>query len=561
MPRGIRFLIPAFLVGLAGWVCPVMGQEVSAAPAHETVLIDQEGHGADQQEASDEHAADDGPGEEGGHGPLPPLWLCIPFVVLLLMIATGPLFYSHHWHNHYPKYAVGLGAFVGLIYVVFYGTTVPVMHAAVEYLSFIALLASLFIASSTILIKTDYPGNPKTNSLLLLFGGAISNFIGTTGASMLLIRPYMRLNAGRLKAYHIVFFIFIISNVGGALTPIGDPPLFLGFLRGVPFFWTVVHVWYIWLPTVLALVGIFWVIDSRNKAVSNRDLVAGTGRDVEPGSAEGEIFPVKDERTRKHLIVKGKMGFVWLALVVLAVFIDPNVFTAMKGTPLDLVGTYHLPFGIREIIMFGICVLAYKTANPEALKGNDFNFEPIREVGFLFIGIFLTMQPALTLIGNWASVNADSIGVTTFFFGTGVLSGVLDNAPTYVSFLSAAMGKFGSDVNVPADVLAFALGSSIPAETFYLQAISVAAVFFGALTYIGNGPNFMVKAIAESSGVETPSFVGYMVKYSLPILIPTYIIVWFIFFSGYVIPHPADAVHAAGMVWAQFGPLLTTLFL
>ncbi|PAP77640.1 sodium:proton antiporter [Rubrivirga marina] len=508
-----------------------------------------------------EHAGDEGHGAE--HPP-PPVWLTIPFVVLLLMIATGPLFYPHFWHHYYPHVAIALGAAFALYYWLGLHDTLPIMHAAEEYFAFIALLGALFVCSGTILIKTDYPGTPKNNSVLLLGGAVLSNFIGTTGASMLLIRPFMRLNAGRLKAYHIVFFIFIVSNVGGALTPIGDPPLFLGFLRGVPFFWTVTHIWYIWLPTILAITAVFYVIDKRNKAESLREDAEEHGVDLEPGEVPGgPVVPeapgvedVSDHHAadpavahpnrapvKREFEIEGKAGFLWLGVVIASVFLDPNVFSWVP----DLHEIAHVPFGIREIIMFGVCVAAYKTAKPAALRGNDFNFEPIKEVGFLFIGIFLTMQPALTLIGQWAQVNADSIGVTTFYFGTGMLSGVLDNAPTYVSFLSAAMGKFGMDVNVPSMVSDFAVvGAGTPlATTFYLQAISVAAVFFGALTYIGNGPNFMVKAIAESSGVQTPSFVAYMVKYSLPILIPIYIVVWFVFFSGYVLPHPPDAETAA----------------
>ena len=509
---------------------------------------------------SGEVALDEGEGAHGdadAHGPPPPLWLVIPFAALLLMIATGPLFYPHFWHHHYPKVAIGLGVLVAAYYLLGMGQTTPIVHAAEEYFSFIALLGALFVASGTILIRTDYPGTPKNNAVLLFAGAVLSNFIGTTGASMLLIRPFMRLNAGRLKAYHIIFFIFVVSNVGGALTPIGDPPLFLGFLRGVPFFWTVTHLWYIWLPTIIAIIGVFMVIDSRNKEESVREEAEDVGVDVEPGEVPGrgavpeapgvESDPV---HTRRNLTIDGKMGFAWLAIVIGSVFLDPNIFDWVP----DLHELAHIPFGIREVIMFGVCVLAYKTANPEALKGNDFNFEPIKEVGYLFIGIFLTMQPALELIRLFASENADALGVTTFYFGTGILSGVLDNAPTYVSFLSAAMGKFGADINVPAQVADFAMGTTLPAETFYLEAISIAAVFFGALTYIGNGPNFMVKAIAESSGVQTPSFVAYMVKYSIPILLPIYAIVWLVFFSGYVIPHPPDGAHQAVIEAATQAP-------
>ena len=550
-PTGDAIEADAGLVqeGEADEAMPGDGPEGETALESGEVALDEgEGvHGDAEDHGEGEHGAD-------GHGAPPPVWLVIPFVVLLGMIATGPLFYPHFWHHHYPKVAVALGAVVAAYYLFAMGETLPIVHAAEEYFSFIALLGALFVASGTILIKTDFPGTPKNNSVLLFIGAVLSNFIGTTGASMLLIRPFMRLNAGRLKAYHIVFFIFVVSNVGGALTPIGDPPLFLGFLRGVPFFWTVSHVWYIWLPTIIVLIGVFWVIDARNKEESIREEAEDVGLDVEPGEVPGaaavpEAPGVQDvadhhgvRRTppKRDLEIDGKMGFAWLAIVIGSVFLDPNIFAWVP----DLHEIAHLPFGVREVIMFGVCVAAYKTAKPEALKGNDFNFEPIKEVGYLFIGIFLTMQPALTLIGTWARENAEAIGVSTFYFGTGVLSGVLDNAPTYVSFLSAAMGKFGMDVNVPAMVSDFAAAPGDPTG-FYLQAISVAAVFFGALTYIGNGPNFRVKAIAESSGVDTPSFVAYMVKYSIPILIPIYILVWLVFFSGYVLPHPPDAAHHA----------------
>ncbi len=504
--------------------------EPEAIEAHDVASDSEQGDTGliDEPAAHGEaHGEEEGHAED--HGPPPPVFLVIPFALLLLMIATGPLFYTHHWHHNYPKYALVLGLLVSAYYLAVMRTSTPIMHALVEYISFIALLASLFVASGCILIKTDYGGTPKINSILLLFGAVISNVIGTTGASMLLIRPYMRINKGRIKAYHIIFFIFIVSNVGGALTPIGDPPLFLGFLRGVPFFWTVAHVWYIWLPTIFILIGIFAIVDRRNKEESAREQIEHAGGNPDPGEAS-DTTPV---HTSSHIVVEGKQGFIWLAIIVGAVFLDPNVVSWVP----NLHDMFGVPFGIREMIMLAVCFLAYKTASKKVLEGNEFNFEPIREVGWLFIGIFLTMQPALELIRLFAQENAASLGVTTFYYGTGILSGVLDNAPTYVSFLSAAMGKFGMDVNMPADVLDFASHPSA-ASGFYLQAISVAAVFFGALTYIGNGPNFMVKAIAESAGVQTPSFVGYVLRYSLPILIPVYIIVWLIFFSGYILPIP-----------------------
>ncbi len=468
-----------------------------------TENADHAGQDAHAEEAAHEE------GHGGGHAKvLPPLWLVAPFMILLLMIATGPLFYGHHWHHHYPKYAVGLGLFVTVYYLFVLQDSISMLHALQEYLSFIALVASLFIAASGIFLKVNARGTPLANISILSVGAVIANLIATTGAAMLFIRPYMRLNRGRLKAYHIVFFIFIIANVGGAMTPIGDPPLFLGFLRGVPFFWTAANVWHIWVPTLVVLLAIFYVMDSRNKAKSTTDISSG-----------------------KTIELQGNRSFIFVTIIIISVFIDPNVITAMKGTPFDLVGTYHLPFGIREIIMFSMCVLAFKYCDQEALKKNEFTFEPIREVGWLFLGIFACMVPALALISNYAAENASSLTATTFYWGTGTLSGILDNAPTYLNFLAAAMGKFGMDVNNATDVKAFA---NADASMLYLSAISVAAVFFGAMTYIGNAPNFMVKAIAESNGADVPSFVGYLVKYGLTILLPVYALVWLVFYSGWI---------------------------
>lgn len=468
---------------------------------------------------------------DAGHPP-PPVWLVLPFVALLLMIATGPLFYPHHWHHHYPKYAVGLGLLALAGYAAAgLGAATPALHAVEEYVAFIALLTALFVASGTILLKTDFIGSARVNTALLAVGAVVSNLIGTTGASMLLIRPYLRINRGRIKPYHVVFFIFVVSNVGGSLTPIGDPPLFLGFLRGVPFFWTLAHIWYIWLPTILILLGVFYWFDARNRDESVRERAKVLG---DPDIVPGEYTDETPVETRAHVVFEGKTGFLWLALTIGAVFLDPNIVSWVP----NLHELLHVPFGIREVLMFGIAFAAYKTANREALAGNDFSFEPIKEVAWLFIGIFLTMQPALELIRQFAAENANALNATTFYFGTGALSGVLDNAPTYLSFVAAAMGKFGLDVNSAQDVLYFAQPhTGAPESWYYLQAISVAAVFWGAMTYIGNGPNFMVKAIAESQGVETPSFGAYFFKYALPILLPIYLLVWLVFFSGFIPLH------------------------
>lgn len=424
-------------------------------------------------------------------------YMVFPFVVLLLMIATGPLFYHHFWEKHYPKVAIVLGTITVLFYLFVLGDTHSLYHTTAEYLSFIALLASLFVASGGILINVDRKASPMLNIMLLLFGSLIANIIGTTGASMLLIRPYLKVNKDRVKPYHIVFFIFAVSNIGGALTPIGDPPLFLGFLRGIEFFWVIEHVWYIWLPTLIVLMCIFYVLDRNNKL----------DKEIE----------VNSEHSGK-ISFKGWKNVGFLTIIIMSVFLDPNVLSWVPSLE-------PLPFGIREIIMFTIVYLSYKMADEEILRANEFDFEPIREVAYLFAGLFATMLPALQLIAFEAHEYGDKLTSGMFFWLTGSLSAFLDNAPTYLNFLSAAMGKYGMDVNDKIQVLGFQLE-----HAHYLQAISVGAVFFGAMTYIGNAPNFMVKSISERSGIKMPGFFGYITKYSIPILIPVFLLVWFFFF-------------------------------
>ncbi|WPP52426.1 sodium:proton antiporter [Catalinimonas niigatensis] len=436
-----------------------------------------------------------------------PVELVIPFVLLLLMIATGPLFYEHFWHKNYPLIAILLALMVVAFYVFILHNNHSPIHALAEYIQFIALLTSLFIASGGILINIDKKGTPLANVVLLLSGAIIANLIGTTGASMLLIRPYIRLNKQRIRAYHIIFFIFMISNVGGALTPIGDPPLFLGFLRGVPFFWTVSHVILEWLFALLLLAGIFYFLDRRNASTNHIE--------------ENHTYTNK-------LTIIGSRNFFWLAFIITAVFIDPNKF---DWVPYISYEGQRFSF-LREFIMFSVAFLSYRFASKDALKGNDFRFEPIKEVAFIFIGIFGTMMPALELIGDFAQSEAGAALVTpnTLYWSTGTLSGFLDNAPTYLNFLAAALASQGADVGSTADVLAFAEGA-YKDSILHLTTISIAAVFFGAMTYIGNGPNFMVKSIAEQMGIDMPSFFGYIIRFSLPFLLPILFLVWLVFFA------------------------------
>ena len=454
--------------------------------------------------------------EHHGHGPSG--FAVIPFVLLLLLIAIGPLFFEHFWHHNYPFIAIGLGLGVIAYYSFGLHDTDSVIHSLAEYVQFIALLAALFMAAGGILINVDKEGKPMTNAVLLIIGAILANFIGTTGASMLLIRPFIRLNKGRIAPYHIIFFIFMVSNVGGSLTPIGDPPLFLGFLKGVPFMWTVMHNTVPWAFAIILLAIVFMFFDNRNEADKRPSL--------EPISYSGKIT------------IKGGMSFIWISLIIGCVFIDPNVFEAVPSIQVILHGQLVKISFLREALMLSIACLSYYFANKEALKGNEFNFEPIKEVAFIFIGIFFTMMPALQLVGAFAKSPEGSAMITVdlLYWMTGALSGVLDNAPTYVNFLTASISSDGGDVSVISNVQEYAKGSAdgmfADANSLVkLTAISVASVFFGAMTYIGNAPNFMVKSIAESANIKMPAFVEYVYKYSIVILLPILFIVWLVFFK------------------------------
>jgi len=391
-----------------------------------------------------------------------------------------------------------LAVIVGGYYAFFLNDFGSVVHSFTEYVSFIVLLGSLFVVTGGIHIKINSDANPYLNVLFLLFGAIVSNIIGTTGASVLLIRPFLRMNRNRIKAYHVVFFIFIVGNVGGALTPIGDPPLFLGFLRGVPFFWVIGQVWYIWLFALLLLLAVFFVFDKRSY-----------GKLPPPGTALIFISLIK---------VSGARNLVFLCIIILAVFIDPKVLPWVPGLQ-------PLPFGLRELLMSGAAMAAFFTADKNILSKNEFDFHPIKEVAFLFIGIFITMIPALQLIAIEARALHQYLTPSSFYWASGTLSSFLDNAPTYLNFLSASMGDLGLNIDKVSDVQAFTISGAA-----YLKAVSVGSVFFGAMTYIGNGPNFMVKSITERAGLKMPSFFAYMIYFSFPVLLPIFILVRLIFF-------------------------------
>lgn len=439
-----------------------------------------------------------------------PGWLVIPFALLLGSIALAPFINRHWWEHNYPKVSYTLGIIVVLYYILILHNVPRLLLTFSEYISFIMLVGSLFVVSGGIHVKIRGKSAPYENVILLAVGAVIANLLGTTGASMLLIRPYLRINKFRVKPYHVVFFIFIVSNVGGALTPIGDPPLFLGYLKGVPFFWVIGRLWHIWALAIGVLLLIFFIIDT----ISFRKESARLQKEA--------MVPDEPE-------VSGLHNLIYLAIILGAVFISHPVM-------------------LREVIMAGAAFASYYTTQTHVHGKNEFNFIPIQEVAILFIGIFATMIPAL----DWLELNASSLGIVTpgqYFWGTGALSSFLDNAPTYLNFLSAAFGLHGASVDnlMHMDAMlgiatphALGLANPLSASAFpitadswrYIQAISVGAVFFGACTYIGNAPNFMVKSISEQSKVECPSFLGYIAKYTLPILIPVFTAIWFIYFRG-----------------------------
>ncbi|WP_045687418.1 sodium:proton antiporter [Hymenobacter sp. AT01-02] len=426
-------------------------------------------------------------------------WL-LPFFGLLTLIATGPLLFPKLWEKHYATVAVGLG----LLVLGYYGIVRRDWHTAVEtlaeYFSFVALLTALFVVGSTMYLNINRQGTPARNVLLLGIGSALASLIGTTGASLLLIRPFIRLNDSRIRPYHIVFFIFTVSNAGGLLTPLGDPPLFIGYLRGVPFFWTTWHLLAPWLLGTGLLLLLFWLKDRRNP------YPAPLSGNEQRRALQGPL-PLYD--------LNGHYNLLWLLVVLAAVFLDPSRLPWLPYMPIAGLKVSV----VREVVQLGAAWGCYRTAHHKALKANHFNFEPIQEVALLFFGIFLTMMPALQTAAQVASspAVAQQLTPTSLYWLTGVLSAFLDNAPTYASFVSLSMAGHQLPFNDADSVRQFAESA---ATMPLLRAISSGAVLFGALTYIGNGPNFLVRAIAEKEGVPMPSFFAYIGRYALPYLLP-----------------------------------------
>lgn len=437
----------------------------------------------------------------------------LPFALILLSIATGPLLFAHTWHHHFGKITAGWTLLFLIPFTLVFGfgeSAHLIAHAMVgEYIPFILLLLALYTISGGILVWGNLHGSPKLNTALLAIGTLLAPIMGTTGAAMLMIRPLLKANDNRKHNVHVViFFIFLVANIGGGLTPLGDPPLFLGFLKGVDFLWTVEHMLAPVLISAVVLLTIFYIIDSRYFAKEGELLP----RDPSPDSEEGiKLF--------------GKWNFVLLLCVIGSVLLSGMWKPQHPG--FDILGTnYPLPNLVRDAILLVLTVVSLIITPKPVRAGNEFNFDPIAEVAKLFAGIFITISPVLAMLqagekGAFAGIISlvhDSAGQpinTMYFWMSGMLSAFLDNAPTYLVFFNMAGGD-------PHQLMR--------GDLFHtLLAVSMGSVFMGALSYIGNAPNFMVKAIAEQRKVPMPSFFGYM-AWSFGILIPLFILHTLVFF-------------------------------
>ena len=437
----------------------------------------------------------------------PSLWSMLPFAGMLLSIAILPILPAtgHWWESNQNRLMISLGfaaVTLGYYWVVLDAAKVVsiLQHAVVaEYIPFIVLLFSLYVISGGICLKGDLAAHPATNTTFLLVGALIASFIGTTGASMLLIRPLLQTNSERKRVTHtVIFFIFLVSNIGGCLLPIGDPPLFLGYLRGVPFLWTM-GLWAPWAVMCAVLLVVYFVWDT---IVYRKE----TLRDL-----------MRDEMERVKLTLRGKLNLLWLLGIVLCVAL------VKPGEEFQGLGFTPFPF-MRELLMLVFVALSLKLTRRQVRRNNQFNYHAILEVAALFIGIFICMQAPIEILrASGASLEPLLSSPMRFFWATGVLSSFLDNAPTYVVFFETA-----STMTPEGAAAVVTLADGTPILTNLLVAISLGAVFMGAMTYIGNGPNFMVKSIAEQSGIRMPSFFGYML-YSCAILIPLLIVVTLVF--------------------------------
>ena len=429
-----------------------------------------------------------------------PIYSLIPFILMLASIAVLPLIAHHFWESNRNKLIVSLILGIPVaIWLLVFGMSHELSHVVFfDYVPFIILLGALFVITGGIFVEGDINPTPKNNTILLAIGAVLASFMGTTGAAMLLIRPLIKMNKRReYKVHTILFFIAVAANCGGLLTPLGDPPLFMMYLRGASFFWFF-DLFKFWAFVNIFLLIIYYVVDNIQW--------------------KKELAEVKDFVPLEKVPVKiyGKLNLLWLIGVVLAVaMLNQNYLPFISG---NKIFSY-----VREIAILLMAVLSLVTTAKVTRQANRFSWEPIEEVAYLFIGIFITMVPALLYL----ETHAADLGIDSphlFYYATGALSGFLDNTPTAVTFYSLAVGLVEQDHSLLVGIESVA---GIPYTI--MEAISVASVFFGSMTYIGNGPNFMVKAIAESQEIKMPDFFSYMIKFSLIVLLPLFILAQLLF--------------------------------
>ncbi|MBF0201997.1 MAG: sodium:proton antiporter [Desulfamplus sp.] len=468
------------------------------------------GHADDH---SDGHADDHSDGHAHGNPELGknlPLYACIPFAGMLLSIALLPLVAGTFWHHHFGKISAFWAASLAIPFLVVYkGDAVyEILHIILaDYVPFIILLWALYTVSGGIVLRGTLRGTPAVNTGIILLGTILASWMGTTGAAMLLIRPLLRANDFRKnRTFMVVFFIFLVANVGGSLTPLGDPPLFLGFLQGVSFFWTMNILPHMLVVSVILLVIYFFM-------------------DTWFFKKEGATVP--DDGEKQPLRLVGTYNFIFLGGIVGAVLMSGVLDLADINT----LGIHRsLQDWLRDITLILLGILSLRFTPWSLREENEFTWFPIIEVAYLFIGIFVTMVPCLLLLkagteGAFAFLIEAVKEPWQYFWVTGFLSAFLDNAPTYLTFFNTALGSFYAGMpNSEAVPLL------MTERMVYLQAISTGAVFFGSFSYIGNAPNFMVRSIAAESGTAMPSFFGYIIKYSMVFLLPTFVIVTLIFF-------------------------------
>lgn len=426
------------------------------------------------------------------------IWALIPFVLMLLSIAITPLIAERWWERNINKLLVSaILATPAIIYLTTHNLQEELKHQILfDYLPFIVLLGALFVVTGGILILGHVQARPRNNTIILAIGYLLASFIGTTGASMLLIHPLLYVNRYRENKTHtILFFIALVANCGGILSPLGDPPLFLLYLRGVEFTWFL-KLLPEWLFVGTSLLIIYFFTDKRFYY-----------------KEEKTEMIMADFRERSVFSIKGGINIVYLLCIIAAVLFLNSSYIPQMG---EHNAPIHIKF-LREIVLISIAVLSLITTRKKIRQDNHFSWAPIIEVAYIFIGIFITMTPALLFL----STNAQKLGITKpwqFFYSSGVLSAFLDNSPTAIAFHTVAQ-----NIHSTSDVMVAGV------EELILKAIAMGAVFFGAVTYIGNGPNFMVKAIAEQEGVKMPSFFGYIITFSLKVLLPIYIVTQIIF--------------------------------